>query len=67
MVEVCLMSKQGLYGAFEQYWTVDEAPRLNRRNTYFRDHQVSSYDALKVSLVVLVLAIAIVIFWSVGL
>ena len=61
------MSKQGLYGAFEQYWTVDEAPRLNRRNTYFRDHQVSSYDALKVSLVVLVLAIAIVIFWSVGL
>lgn len=61
------MSKQGLYGAFEQYWTVDEAPRLNRRNTYFRDHQVSSYDALKVSLVVLVLATAIVIFWSVGL
>lgn len=62
------MSKQGLYGAFEQYWTVDEAPRLNRRNTYFRDHpKVSSYDALRLSLIVSVLAIAIVIFWSVKL
>ena len=62
------MSNQGLFGAIEQYWTVDEAPRLNRRNTYFRDHlKVSSYGALKVSLAVIVLAIAIVIFWSVKL
>ena len=62
------MSNQGLRGAIEQYWTVDEAPRLNRRNTYFRDHfKVSSYGALKVSLAVIVLAIAIVIFWSVKL
>ena len=62
------MSNQGLRGAIEQYWTVDEAPRLNRRNTYFRDHfKVSSYGALKVSLAVSIVATAIVIFWSVGL
>ena len=62
------MSNQGLFGAIEQYWTVNEAPRLNRRNTYFRDHpKVSSYDSLRISLVVSVLATAIVIFWSVGL
>ena len=62
------MSNQGLFGAIEQYWTVNEAPRLNRRNTYFRDHfRVSSYGALKVSLVVSIVATAIVIFWSVGL
>ena len=68
MVEVCLMSNQGLFGAIEQYWTVNEAPRLNRRNTYFRDHfKVSNYSALKVSLVVSIVATAIVIFWSVGL
>lgn len=67
MVEVCLMSNQGLFGAIEQYWTVSEAPRLDRKNTYFRDHQVSSYDALKVSLAVSIVATAIVIFWSVGL
>lgn len=62
------MSNQGLFGAIEQYWTVDEAPRLNRRNTYFRDHlKVSSYGALKVSLAVSIVATAIVIFWSVSL
>ena len=62
------MSKQGLYGAFEQYWTVDEAPRLDRKNTYFRDHlKVSSYGALKVSLAVSIIATAIIVFWSVGL
>ena len=61
------MSNQGLLGAFEQYWTVDEAPRLGRRNTYFRDHiNVSSYSALKISLAVSVLATAIVVFWSLG-
>lgn len=62
------MSNQGLFGAIEQYWTVDEALRLNRRNTYFRDHlKVSSYGALKVSLAVSIVATAIVIFWSVSL
>ena len=30
---------QGFFGALEQYWTVDEQPRLNRKNSWFREHQ----------------------------
>ena len=34
---------QGLIGALSQYFTVDEKPRLNRRNSYFEDNfKVSS-------------------------
>lgn len=58
------MTNQGLYGALSQYWTIDEKPRLNRRNSYFDDHQLSNYDALRVGMAVSVLATAIVVFWS---
>lgn len=62
------MSSQGLLGAIEQYWTVNEAPRLNRRNTFFEDHpKVSNYDALKFGLIVSGLATAIIVAWSVML
>ena len=30
---------QGFWGALEQYWTVTDAPRLNRKNSWFREHQ----------------------------
>lgn len=30
---------QGFLGALEQYWTVEEQPRLNRRNSWFREHE----------------------------
>ena len=30
---------QGFWGALEQYWTVNDAPRLNRKNSWFREHQ----------------------------
>lgn len=26
-------------GALEQYWTVDEKPRLYRKNTWLEDHE----------------------------
>lgn len=58
------MMNQGFFGALEQYWTVDEKPRLNRRNTYFEDVQLSNTDALRVGIVVSMVAIAIVVFWS---
>lgn len=58
------MNNQGLFGALDQYWTVDDKPRLNRRNTYFDDVQLSNIDALRVGIVVSVIAIAIVVFWS---
>lgn len=59
------MSNQGLLGALEQFWTVNEAPRLGRKNTYFEDHKVSNYDALKFGLIVSGLATAIIVAWSV--
>lgn len=66
MVEVLGMNKQGLYGAIEQYWTVEPKARLNRRNTFFEDKQLSNYDALKFAMVVSTLATAIIILWSIG-
>ena len=30
---------QGFWGALSQYWTVDEQPRLNRKNSWFREHE----------------------------
>lgn len=59
------MSNQGLLGALVQYWTIDEKPRLYRRNTYFDDNLlVSNKDALRIGMVFSVLATAIIIFWS---
>lgn len=58
------MNSQGLLGALAQYWTVDEKPRLNRRNTYFDDIQLSNVDALRVGIVVSTIAVAIVVSWS---
>ena len=56
---------QGFIGALEQFWTVNDKPRLNRKNTYFEDHpKVSNYDALKFGVAVSTLAVAIVLFWS---
>lgn len=59
------MNDQGLYGALDQYWTVEPKARLHRRNSYFNDHQASNYDALKFGLCVSVIATAIIFFWSI--
>ena len=58
------MDNQGLFGALEQYWTVNDKPRLNRKNTYFDDLTLSNADALRVGVLVATLAIAIVVSWS---
>ena len=57
------MNKQGLYGAVEQYWSIEPKARLHRRNTYFEDVNLSSYDALRVGIVVSIIATAIIGFW----
>lgn len=57
---------QGLVGALHQYWNIDEKPRLYRRNTYFDDVQVSNTTALRVGIVVSMVAVAIVGLWSLG-
>ena len=58
------MNNQGLIGALLQYWTIDEKPRLNRKNTYFEDVQLGNIDAIRVGVVATVIAVAIVVFWS---
>lgn len=61
------MVNQGLLGAIEQYWTVEEKPRLHRRNTYFEDHpNFNNSDALHLWLLVLTVGITIVILCLVG-
>lgn len=57
---------QGLVGALHQYWNIDEKPRLYRRNTYFDDVSVSNLTALRVGIVVSMVAVAIVGLWSLG-
>lgn len=57
------MVNQGLWGAIEQYWTVEEKPRLHRRNTYFEDHQITNLQALKFGLGFSIVAMAIFVFW----
>lgn len=60
------MVSQGFMGALSQYWTVDEKPRLNRKNTYFDDVQLSNIDALRVGIVVSTIVITMVVLGLVG-
>lgn len=60
------MVNQGLWGAVEQYWTVEEKPRLHRRNTYFEDHQISNWTSFKLGIVAFSVSITIVILCLIG-
>jgi len=61
------MVNQGFWGAIDQFWTVEEKPRLHRRNTYFEDHpRVSSWTSLRLGIVAFCICITIVIFSLVG-
>lgn len=55
---------QGFFGALEQYWNVSDKPRLDRKNTFFEDVQLSNTDALRVGIVVSTIAVAMVVSWS---
>lgn len=58
------MVNQGILGALEQYWTVNDKPRLGRKNTYFDDLELSNADALRVGIAFSIIATAMVVFWS---
>ena len=61
------MDNQGLVFAVLQYFTVEEKPRLYRRNTWFEDHlQMSDATAFRFLFVFISLAIALTIFMMVG-
>lgn len=66
MWEMMHLTDQGLYGALEQYWSLEPKARLHRRNTYFDDvmSDVSNESVLKVGIVSSVVATAIIVFWS---
>lgn len=60
------MANQGLWGAIDQYWTVDEKPRLHRRNTYLDDHQVSNWTSFRLGIVACSVSITLVILAMLG-
>ena len=59
------MVSQGLWGAVEQYWTVEDKPRLDRRNSWFEDHQINFNNArvFALGIVACFVGITIVMFW----
>ena len=60
------MSNQGFKGALAQYWTVEDKPRLTRRNTWFEEHQPSRKSAnqfyIGITVVALAIAISVTVF-----
>lgn len=65
MVEVLKVNNQGLFGAIRQYWDIQPAPRLHRRNTVF-ETEVSNADALRFGLGFIIVAMAIVVSWCIA-
>ena len=59
------MTSQGLFGALEQYWNVQPKPRLERRNTFFDDSQVSNVTALRVGIVASTVAMTAILFFGI--
>lgn len=55
-----MFSQDGFYGALKQYFTIEEKPRLHKRNTWFEDHKPSQVTTLRVYIIAIVVAIAIV-------
>ena len=61
------MVNQGLWGAIEQFWTVEEKPRLHRRNTFFDEYpKVTNYDSLKIGIVAFSVTVVVVAVTTIG-
>ena len=60
------MTNQKLLGALWQYWNIQPKSRLNRKNTYFKDHEVSNKSALSFGLGLIILALSLLSISSVG-
>lgn len=61
------MSNQGFTGALIQYFTIEDKPRLTRRNTWFRDHQISEKLTINILVVSSSVIIGVSIFSMMGL
>lgn len=61
------MNNQGLAYAIIQYFTIDDKPRLDRRNTWFRDHlHMSDATAIRFLLFLFGVALAFIVYNMVG-
>ena len=61
------MSNQGFTGALIQYFTIEDKPRLTRRNTWFRDHQISEKLTINILVVSSSVIMGVSIFSMMGL
>lgn len=62
------MVRQDFIGALDQFWTVEDKPRLDRRNTWFDDNQINPSLLIMmcyVSVPVVILFVAIVMVMGV--
>ncbi|WP_458456482.1 hypothetical protein [Methanobrevibacter sp.] len=59
------MNSQGFFGALWQYWDIQPKVRLNRRNTFFDEEKITNYDALRFSMLISIVSLSILIFWSI--
>lgn len=61
------MVNQGLLGAIEQYFSVEDKPRLHKRNTFFEDflneHSLDEETAVCMGIITIVISLALII-WS---
>ena len=62
------MSNQGFTGALIQYFTIEDKPRLTRRNTWFRDHlKISEKMAMNMLVILCSIVIGVTVFSMLGL
>lgn len=60
------MNNQGFIGAIVQYFTIEDKPRLYRRNSWFRDHGISEEMTIHLFIVFFSVVIGLMIFGMVG-
>ena len=61
---VLMMVRQGFLGALEQYWDVQPKPRLNRKNTWFKDNLELEPVQLNI---ILYICVTVTLLFMVGL
>lgn len=58
-----MFSQDGFYGAVKQYFTIEDKPRLHKRNTWFEDHKPSENTTVIIYSIAFVLAMLILGGW----
>ena len=53
---------QGLWGALEQFWTIEPKARLHRRNSWFAENEPSHHDLVLGLYVAVIVTILFIVF-----